>query len=337
KKVILCVATPKVILRTEEDQQDRYAKDLYQCAIEDVRLQPRIGQAPRSILFPDGSLCLVEDHQMVERLFPTKSRQGESMHQLESHTPLFITIMLLLIAFIGSSVLWGIPYLVKKTAQAIPQEMTIPLGKNGLNTLVNTFNFNPTKLLPERQEEIRKAAQKIAEHVNLTTPLHISFYQGGETLGANALALPGGFLLITDEIIAKIDGSNEALQALLAHEIAHITKKHGLQSLLNQSLFALLLINVTGDVSLTGLSVTLLHLKHSHAFEHEADIFATQFMKQQQKPIEPFIVLLQKLTEKDDEIQAKFDWLSTHPTTEKRAEKIRDCFKFSLCASQYSM
>ncbi|MGN7612034.1 DUF7092 domain-containing protein, partial [Magnetococcales bacterium HHB-1] len=84
KKVILCVATPKVILRTEEDQQDRYAKDLYQCAIEDVRLQPRIGQAPRSILFPDGSLCLVEDHQMVERLFPTKSRQGESMHQLES-------------------------------------------------------------------------------------------------------------------------------------------------------------------------------------------------------------------------------------------------------------
>ncbi len=51
----------------------------------------------------------------------------------------------------------------------------------------------------------------------------------------NAFAAPGGFIFVTTGLLAKVKNEEE-LAAVLAHEIAHVTLKHGLEAIKSSNL-----------------------------------------------------------------------------------------------------
>ncbi|MBF0171332.1 MAG: M48 family metalloprotease [Nitrospinae bacterium] len=51
----------------------------------------------------------------------------------------------------------------------------------------------------------------------------------------NAFAAPGGFIFVTSGLLAKVK-SEEELAAVLAHEIAHVTLRHGLEAIKSSNL-----------------------------------------------------------------------------------------------------
>jgi predicted Zn-dependent protease len=51
-----------------------------------------------------------------------------------------------------------------------------------------------------------------------------------ETAEVNAMACPGGTIFVTRGLLAKA-GSEDELAAILAHEIAHVTARHGLEQI----------------------------------------------------------------------------------------------------------
>jgi Zn-dependent protease with chaperone function len=103
-------------------------------------------------------------------------------------------------------------------------------------------------------------------------------FRASPEIGANAVALPSGTVVMTDELV-RLAAHEDEVVAVLAHELGHIHGRHALRSLLQHSATVVLIAVATGDLgSVSTLSATLptflLEMKYSRAFEFEADDYA---------------------------------------------------------------
>ncbi|MFN9548281.1 MAG: M48 family metallopeptidase [Cyanobacteriota bacterium] len=103
-------------------------------------------------------------------------------------------------------------------------------------------------------------------------PFPYRAYLLGRCGGANAMALPGGVILVCKELL-EVLGSESELVAVLAHEIGHIELSHTFDVVRFQ-----LLARRTGEEPLGSLADAALHVllqnTYSKAAEHEADDYA---------------------------------------------------------------
>ena len=98
---------------------------------------------------------------------------------------------------------------------------------------------------------------------------------------ANAFALPGGTVVLTDQMVALARDDRELL-GVLAHEVGHVSRRHGLRQLVQAMGVSALALALFGDVtvlsSLTGLAPQLLQAGYSRDMEREADAFARAWL-----------------------------------------------------------
>src|SRR5690606_5779413 len=155
-------------------------------------------------------------------------------------------------------------------------------------------------------------------------------------LGANAFALPSGTVVFTDQLV-RLAERDEELLGVLAHEIGHIERRHGLRQVLQGSALGLLAMTVTGDLSsvsslIAGIPVILTQLGYSRDFEHEADRFAAELMVSQ--GIDPALLGSMLMRLEQDVRQCPqpgrceatehgwSNYLSTHPPTAERLRQL---------------
>jgi Zn-dependent protease with chaperone function len=151
-------------------------------------------------------------------------------------------------------------------------------------------------------------------------------------LGANAFALPGGSIVVLDELVSLADNDQEIL-AVLAHEMGHISEKHALRQMLQASVVGLAMAWYIGDVSslLAAAPTVLLQTRYSRDFERNADTFAAEMLRANGIPASRLADILQKLEAahqtETTQISAKsakaMDYLSSHPNTEERIDRLR--------------
>ena len=119
------------------------------------------------------------------------------------------------------------------------------------------------------------------------------------SIGANALALPDGTIILTDELYVLAE-SNDEIHAVLLHEIGHIHHRHSLRKLIEAFSMSFLVMTVTGDVS-AGSSVIasapafIIQASYSQHMELEADDFSLAFMQANGIAPENFAKILTKL------------------------------------------
>ena len=111
----------------------------------------------------------------------------------------------------------------------------------------------------------------------------------------NALSAPGGFIFVTKGLIRCCD-TEDALAAVLAHEIAHVQRQHGLQSIqesrITDGVTTLAIVGTstmsggtlrelteTFDDSIKDITTTMIDSGYSRSFEDEADTDAVTIMK----------------------------------------------------------
>lgn len=141
----------------------------------------------------------------------------------------------------------------------------------------------------------------------------------------NAFATMGGYVYMHTGLLKAAE--NEAQVAgVMAHEIAHIARKHALQSMANQAVLGGWVKGVGGLGGLMiGLTSTVLfQLPGSRAFEFEADNFGFENMRRSGYASEQMMVFFQNVLGRDEpKTGGRRDWLSTHPDTARRVSALQ--------------
>jgi predicted Zn-dependent protease len=146
----------------------------------------------------------------------------------------------------------------------------------------------------------------------------------------NAFALPDGHLVVYTGLIAECENAEE-LCGVLGHEIGHIEHHHVMKKLLKEVGLSVLITTTTGKDA-TGALRQLIKLLSSTAYdrklEAEADIASVDYLIKAKVDPTPFANILYRLGSVNGKGSPKeFEWISTHPDSEKRAKDVLDYIK----------
>ena len=294
--------------------------------LAEVRASERIGSSRRRLYFPNGAQCETADNDAVDALFAGRTSGGARLlHRWESRLRYALAALVITAATAWAIVFWGVPALAKQVAFALPAETEQLIGRDALAALDRAV-FKPSALPPERQAALRKLHARMVAETGAAGDSRLALRRGGRA-GANALALPAGLIVVTDELVALAKDERE-IEAVLAHEFGHQRERHILRHLLQDSIAALLIAVSVGDLSsLTSLVAAaptlLLQAKFSRDFEREADDFALEYLKRRGIPPEVFVAMLERLEASRPEGRNVPDFLSTHPEIRVRIERAR--------------
>lgn len=148
----------------------------------------------------------------------------------------------------------------------------------------------------------------------------------------NAFALPGGFLYVYRGLIEAADNEAE-IAGVMAHEIAHVTARHGVEqaskgTLVNYASIPLIFLGGIGGYAIqqaAGLAIPLGFLKFSRGAEREADRLGAQYMWAAGYDPQALATFFEKLQAKDKKKPGTLSKLfSTHPYTGDRITAVNE-------------
>lgn len=174
---------------------------------------------------------------------------------------------------------WGLPLAARAIVAMTPHSVDASLGASSLKAIDDTF-MAPSALPPEQQASIRQAfAQALSAQAPERVPQWTLVFRKSK-IGPNALALPGGTILMTDELVQLVDGDTRVLTAVLAHELGHVQQRHGLRMVVQASALGAVAGVVLGDFStlLAALPALMGQAHYSRAAEREADAHAMEVL-----------------------------------------------------------
>ncbi|MEM6532781.1 MAG: M48 family metallopeptidase [Myxococcota bacterium] len=140
----------------------------------------------------------------------------------------------------------------------------------------------------------------------------------------NAFALPGGFVTIHSGLIESAE-SGEEIAGVLAHEIAHVTHRHGVRRIVRSAGIAIAVGLIFGSTDLAVLAdyaSDLGSLAYDRDQEREADETAREILTKAGINPRGMATFFKKLLKEEDSSSGWFpEFLSTHPDLAERVEE----------------
>lgn len=144
----------------------------------------------------------------------------------------------------------------------------------------------------------------------------------------NAVALPGGRVLVFDGLLKQIQ-SPDALAGVLAHEIGHVRERHVMQAMLREFGISMILSGFrSGMTNTLGRMTTL---RYSREAETEADNWARTRLAQEDISPVPITKFLLGTSEQGTDAQYEMAaYLSSHPDPASRADAFSAAYRSDL-------
>jgi Zn-dependent protease with chaperone function len=317
-----------VVSMTGEDDALRVVSEAGESLLEvsppDYAIEPQLGSLPRRIRLADGAMLEVASSDWPPD-FPDGSAAGGLMHRLhraESSTWGWAVAVAGVIACFCFLYFFALPWAARAVAEKLPEVLTTKISQEILDLLDGKM-FDPSQMAEARQEALREGFSLLAGRAEDWTSHEIIFRSS--RLGPNAFALPGGQILMTDELV-ELAGSDEEVYLVMAHELGHIHHRHGMRMVLQSAGLVVAAAFFLGDMSsvaqLAGaLPVILVESGYSRQFEHEADEYAARFGLASGIGVQPLVDFFQRIERLYGE--EPLPWMSTHPATKDRIERIQ--------------
>ena len=156
---------------------------------------------------------------------------------------------------------------------------------------------------------------------------HVHVIADDETV--NAFATPGGHLYVTTGLLLAADDEAE-VAGVLAHEAGHVVARHSARQLVNlfglQAIASLALGENPGLLAALAANVAAngLLLAHSRQDEFEADVYGVNYAAKAGYDPRGITRFFKKLQAEQGEIPRELVWLSTHPATGERIERVEE-------------
>lgn len=307
---------------------------------QEIRIEEPFEHAPCMLSFSDGSHCEIHAPEDKRMLLTQAGYRKSRVMQWQDKWHGALLAIALMGGILFSIQHWGVPRLAEKFSTTVPLSLEIRLGDEMLHALDHSV-FEPSKFSDERIARIGQIMRSVVPDES-RVPIHLEL-RSSKMIGPNAFALPGGNIVLTDQMVVHILGKeggdfNPAqaaeLAGVLAHEIGHLEKNHALKSLMNDSLVTVLVGSLFGDFSavLTVAPAVLLKGEHSRAMENEADGYAMARLKQIGISPAHLADLFESLENDATNKQAATlpswmrtvgDYVSSHPSNDERIKHFR--------------
>lgn len=148
----------------------------------------------------------------------------------------------------------------------------------------------------------------------------------------NAFALPAGYIFVHTGLLSYVQSDGE-LAGVLAHEIAHVDRRHSMKAItrtIGMNVLLELIINKSKkkrqqEIAKIGVvAVNLAQLGYSREAEYEADAYGVKFMKSAGYPKEEILNFWRRMEEQSGggDSLAILQLFSTHPPTSERIKRI---------------
>jgi Zn-dependent protease with chaperone function len=184
---------------------------------------------------------------------------------------------------------------------------------------------NAARTLAARSQALQTLADRIAAHMSLPDGMRITV-RADPSAQVNAYATVGGHIRVFDGLLRRLD-SEEALAALLAHEIAHVKHRH-VATRLGHGLALAVLVSVVWPEGGASAAQALLGgaaqgalLGYAREQERQADaeaLAASAALYGHAGGLEALFAAFGQ-----DNANTGPAWLSTHPETADRLQALR--------------
>lgn len=286
-------------------------KDIY--SENEVRLQ--YGQELPEIL-------IIRDKSFIGSLRSISPQFGRKFSRHGSDKKIKTVAYVFIALFISAVLLhkWILPPLMNIMVEKFPVTWEEKIGKSFISQISKGFGVC-------EDERLNTQIDKIKDRLGAT--LDSSKYKYNITIVndslVNAFALPGGEIILFRGLIEKSNRPEE-VAGVVAHEIQHIEQRHFTKILIKELSIGIFLGLMIGDSQVVGTALNYANMLRSLAYKRSEESSSdAEGMKMLIKAgIDPkgmvdFFEIMKKEYDGTTEVS---EYLSTHPNTENRIEKL---------------
>ncbi len=183
---------------------------------------------------------------------------------------------------------------------------------------------------PVVTEYVNRVGQNLVRNSDARVPFTIKVIDSDEV---NAFALPGGFFYVNSGLVLRAQEESE-LAGVMAHEISHVTARHGTKNatkgeLIQLASIPLILLGPGGWAGYglyqgLNLAIPVTYLKFSRDAEREADFLGLQYMYKAGYDPNSYVTFFERIQADEKRRPGTIPKVfSTHPPTPERIENAQ--------------
>ncbi len=239
-----------------------------------------------------------------------------------------LAAVLALVLVAAAAYRWGVPWAADALLVLVPASVDQTVGTAALENIEARW-LGPSRLPPARQAQLHTAfaaAVQASFPAGQQPPWALRFRAADKALGANAFALPGGTIIITDALVELLQGQDDALVGVLAHELGHVRRRHGMRALAQFALLGTATAVAIGDFSsvLASVPALLAQVGYSRDAEREADAEAARVLLASGRSPAVMAVFFERMATLPRSGPPLPFALSTHPLDDERVRFFRE-------------
>lgn len=310
------------ILRIENES----GSVLAEVPLRRVRISHRLGNVVRRFELPDGAHFEADDNDAVDAMLAGIRHGTVWIDRLERSYRWVLAALLLAAGAVVLFLEYGIPALAQTLAAETPANVMHLISRETMRTL-ESFALKPSRLSRNDRAKASALFAKIASAGPRGAGGYRLEFRSAPALGPNAFALPDGTIVMTDQLWPEVHADGE-IEGVFAHEMSHIDRRHGMQSLYQAAIVPAAIALVTGDASQltqigTILPGILVQSAYSRRFEQQADDDAAHTLLRAGVDPAGLAHLLERI---EGKVCGKKgcgpSWLGNHPLTSERVTRL---------------
>lgn len=254
--------------------------------MQDVRWPERTRRGPRIALLSAGGHLQSIDAVAWDSWSREVGLEDSTVVRLQQSWRWVFASLVSLLLLVVAGYVWGLPWAAREIADRLPDSAEVKVGEAVVAQL-DAFT-QPSQLPLPQQRKIEQAWEQV-----LTTHRAAAAARGesvmtsqllirhSDSIGPNALAIPGGTMLLTDDMVRLLQYDTQAIVGVLGHELGHVQHRHGMRMLIQVGVMGAFGALLWGDFSsiLAAVPLWLGQAHYSREAEREADDYSVDVLR----------------------------------------------------------